>query len=71
MFAFIPQIIKVYSTRSVKNVSLLTLLQFLLGVSFWVAYAIHLKDAIMIVANSVTFLTLAILLYLYFSYRKR
>lgn len=70
MFAFIPQIIKVLKTKSVKDVSLVTLLQLSLGVTLWIAYGIHLKDAIIITANSITLVTLIILLCLYFNYRR-
>ncbi|MFH1202713.1 MAG: SemiSWEET transporter [Candidatus Omnitrophota bacterium] len=68
MFAFIPQIIKAVKTKSVKDVSIITLFQLSLGVSLWVLYGIHLADAIIILANSFTLLSLIILLYLYFSY---
>ncbi len=68
MFAFIPQIAKVLKTRSVKDVSLLTLIQLSIGVSLWIVYGIHLKDAIIITANSITLTTLILLLSLYFNY---
>ncbi len=71
MFAFVPQIAKALKTRSVKDVSLITLLQLSLGVTLWIAYGIYLKDAIIIVANLVTLLTMLILLNLYFMYRKK
>lgn len=67
-FSFIPQIVKVWKNKSAKDVSLVTILQLSCGVSFWIAYGIHLKDAIIIAANSVTLMTLLILLYLYFNY---
>lgn len=68
MFAFVPQIIKVLKTKSVKDVSLTTLLQLSLGVLAWIAYGVHLKDAIIITANAVTLATMIILLFLYFNY---
>jgi len=68
MFAFIPQIIKVLKTKSAKDVSPLTLFQLSLGVLLWIAYGIYLKDIIIITANSVTLLSLIILLCLYFCY---
>jgi len=70
-FSFVPQIIKIIKIKSVKDVSLFTLFQFALGVSFWVLYGIYLKDAIIIAANSMTLLTLVILLSLYFKYSKQ
>jgi MtN3 and saliva related transmembrane protein len=68
MFSFIPQIIKVINTKSAKDVSLTTMLQLSLGVSLWIIYGIHLGNFIIITANSVTLLTLIILLCLYFNY---
>lgn len=68
MFSFIPQIIKIIKAKSVKDVSLITLIQLSLGVSLWIVYGIHLKDVIIIGANGITLTTLLILLCLYFNY---
>jgi len=68
MFAFFPQIIKSLKTKSVKDVSLITLLQLSLGVFLWIVYGVCLKNVIIITANSVTLLSLVILLILYFFY---
>lgn len=70
MLAFIPQIIKAVKTKSVKDVSLITLFQLSLGVSLWIVYGIHLKDTIIIIANGVTLLSLISLLFLYYLYGK-
>lgn len=70
MFSFIPQIIKALKTKSVKDVSLVTLVQLSLGVLLWIAYGFYLKDPIIITANSITLATLIILLCLYFNYRR-
>jgi MtN3 and saliva related transmembrane protein len=70
MFSFVPQIVKVAKTKSAKDVSLVTLLQLSCGVSLWMLYGIHRKDAIIIVANAVTLCTMIILLYQYFTLRK-
>jgi MtN3 and saliva related transmembrane protein len=69
MLAFLPQIFKVAKTRSVKDVSLITLLQLSLGVFLWIIYGIHLKDIIIIGANAITLTTLIILLFLYHRHR--
>jgi MtN3 and saliva related transmembrane protein len=69
MFGFVPQIIKILRTRSASDVSLATVVQFIIGVSFWLAYGIHLRDVIIIGANAVTCVTLLVLLRLYFRYR--
>ncbi|OGX18410.1 MAG: hypothetical protein A3K83_05110 [Omnitrophica WOR_2 bacterium RBG_13_44_8b] len=67
MFSFIPQIIKTIKTKSVKDVSPITLFQLSLGVILWIIYGIYLKNAVIIMANAVTLSTLVILLYLYFN----
>jgi len=65
MFGFVPQSIKMWKTKSVKDVSGLTLLQFGIGVTLWMIYGIHLKDFIIIGANSISLTTLLIALGLY------
>jgi MtN3 and saliva related transmembrane protein len=53
-FGFVPQLFKMRRTRSVRDVSLLTFLQFSLGISLWVIYGLHLKDPIIVAANLVS-----------------
>ena len=65
MFGFVPQIIKMWKTRSVKDVSGLTLVQFGAGVALWMLYGIHLRDFIIIGANAVSLATLLIALVFY------
>ncbi|MFH0827343.1 MAG: SemiSWEET transporter [Candidatus Omnitrophota bacterium] len=68
MFSFVPQIIKVIKNKSAKDVSLMMIVQLSLGVSLWIVYGCHLRDPIIITANSVTLTSLVILLFLYFNY---
>jgi len=70
MFSFVPQIIKVVKTKSAHDVSLLMLVQLAAGVSLWIAYGVYLRDLIIIVANSVTLISMVILIGLYFAYGK-
>ncbi|HPH35321.1 MAG TPA: SemiSWEET family transporter [Methanoregulaceae archaeon] len=69
MFGFIPQIIRMYRTKSVEDISVLTLLQFTLGVALWAAYGYFINDLIVIGANIVSLTTLAVALCLYFHYQ--
>ncbi|MDD5044246.1 MAG: SemiSWEET transporter [Candidatus Omnitrophica bacterium] len=69
-FAFVPQIIKATKTKCVEDFSLVTLLQLSLGVSLWVVYGVYLKNVVIIVANSVTLVSLIALLFFYFSFKK-
>ena len=71
MFSFVPQIIRVLKNKSANDISLTTLLQLSLGGSLWLAYGIHLKDKIIITANTVTLVSMLILLCAYFSFKKQ
>ena len=53
MFGFVPQILKIYRTQSVADVSLLMLLQFCLGIFLWLLYGLHIQDNILIVSNAI------------------
>ena len=71
MFGFVPQILKIYKTQSVADVSLLMLLQFCLGMFLWLLYGLHIHDNILIVANIVSFSSLIVAIGLFLKYRKR
>ena len=68
MFSFLPQITKVLKTKCAKDVSVVMIIQLSLGVSLWVLYGIYLKNLIIVIANSVTLLSMMVLLWLYFMY---
>ena len=65
MFGFVPQVIKMWKTHSVKDVSGLTLLQFSAGSALWMLYGIHLQDFIVIGANAISLAALFIALGFY------
>jgi len=69
-FGFVPQIIKIYRTKSAKDVSVVTLFQFSIGTFLWTLYGLHIQDPIIITANIVTFVTVIIAMILYYHYRK-
>ena len=69
MFGFVPQVLKMYKTKSVTDISFLALSQFTLGIFLWILYGIYLKNPIIIMANSVSLSTLVIALVLYFKYK--
>jgi len=55
-FAFVPQVIKVWRTRSTVDISLGMYSLFTLGVALWLAYGILLDAWPIILANIVTLL---------------
>ena len=70
-FGFVPQIVKMWRSKSVKDISPFTLLQFIAGVVLWTVYGVHLKDPVVIAANVVSLSTLAIALTIYFRFFKK
>ena len=52
--AFVPQVWRVWKTRSTKDISLGMYLVFTAGVAFWLAYGLMLGAWPIIVANCVT-----------------
>lgn len=70
MFGFVPQCIKMWKTKSVKDISGTTLIQFSIGVTLWMFYGFHLKDFIIIVANTVSLGTLLMALGLYVKFNR-
>ncbi|RZO85870.1 MAG: hypothetical protein EVA55_04465 [alpha proteobacterium HIMB114] len=62
--AFLPQAIKVYKSKSTKDISLLMFFIFTTGVFSWLFYGILISDLPIIFANSVTLLlSIFILIY--------
>jgi MtN3 and saliva related transmembrane protein len=70
-FGFVPQIIKMQKTKSSRDVSLATLYQFSAGVILWTMYGLHLGDIIIIAANAISFITLAIAIILHYHYSNK
>ncbi len=60
--AFVPQFLKVWKTRSTRDISLRMYLMLCTGIFLWLVYGIRLNSLPIILANGVTLgLTLAIL----------
>lgn len=65
MFGFVPQIIKMWKTHSVEDISGLTLFQFSAGSTLWMFYGMYLRDFIVIGANAISLAILLIALGFY------
>lgn len=61
--SFLPQVIKVWRTRSTRDVSLVMFLVLCCGVSLWLVYGLMLGDMPMILANAVTLLLASVVLF--------
>jgi len=69
MFGFVPQIVKMYRSKLVHDVSVLTLYQFAAGVALWAVYGYAIEDMVVVSANLVSLATLVVTLLLYYHYR--
>jgi MtN3 and saliva related transmembrane protein len=70
-FGFVPQILKMWRTKSVRDVSPIMIVQFIAGVLLWTVYGVHLRDPVVMAANLVSLATLIAVLLLYFHFFKR
>jgi MtN3 and saliva related transmembrane protein len=62
--SFLPQVIKVWQTRSTKDLSMVTLIALNLGIFLWLIYGLLINKAPVILSNVVTlFLTLTMLFF--------
>ena len=52
--SFVPQVVKVWRTRSAKDVSLGMYLLFTLGIAIWLVYGVLIESWPVILANVVT-----------------
>ncbi len=52
--SFLPQVLKVWRTRSAKDVSLVMYLLFLAGVALWLTYGILIESWPVILSNLIT-----------------
>jgi MtN3 and saliva related transmembrane protein len=52
--AFVPQLLKIYATKSGRDVSLRMFLIFATGVALWLAYGVLIGSLPIVLANSVT-----------------
>ncbi|PZU96789.1 MAG: hypothetical protein DCE90_09100 [Pseudanabaena sp.] len=52
--AFLPQVLKVWRSRSTRDISLPMLITFISGVTLWLIYGVMVKAAPIIIANAIT-----------------
>ena len=67
--AFVPQVIKIWRTRSAHDISLIMFLLFSTGVLLWLIYGIAIDSVPIILANTITLALALIVVVLKFRYR--
>jgi MtN3 and saliva related transmembrane protein len=60
---FLPQVIKIWQTKSAKDLSLAMLLLLMLGVVLWLIYGLVIMNAAIIYTNSMVLAMSLIMLY--------
>ncbi|MNK49261.1 MtN3/saliva family protein [compost metagenome] len=69
-FATIPQILKVWRTKKVKEISLKMFGILTFGIAVWIVYGILKKDFPIILTNSISFILNLIMVYFIIYYEK-
>jgi MtN3 and saliva related transmembrane protein len=66
---FLPQVIRIWQTKSAKDLSLMMLLLLIMGVLMWLTYGIMVKDTAIIYTNSMVLIMSLIMLYFKFRFK--
>ena len=69
--AFLPQLYKTWQSKSAEDVSLITLILFIIGLICWIIYGLYIHSFPILVANIVTFIFNVSILILKISYDKK
>lgn len=66
---FLPQVIKIWQTKSAKDLSIMMLLLLMLGVVLWLIYGLVVMSAAIIYTNSMVLAMSLIMLYFKLRYK--
>ncbi len=61
--AYIPQVLRVWRTRSTQDISLKTFLVLVTGLALWLVYGLWRTEIPLIAANSITLMLASTILY--------
>ncbi len=67
--AFLPQLLKIWQTKSAKDISFNTLIIFNIGIFLWLIYGIYLNALPIILANLFTLIFNMIIVWLKIKYK--
>lgn len=66
---FLPQVIRIWKTRSVKDISMLMMVLLVLGTSCWLTYGLLMKDTAIIYTNIMVMAMSLIMFYFKIKYK--
>lgn len=67
--SFVPQVIRVWRTRSTRDLSLPMYLVFTVGIALWLVYGLMIDDLPVILANVITLALAAVILFFKLRYK--
>ena len=67
--SFIPQLIKTWKLKETRDISLLMFVTLGVGIILWIIYGFLLWDLPLILANSITFVFVLVILFFKFKYK--
>jgi MtN3 and saliva related transmembrane protein len=70
-FAFLPQIVKVWRSKSAQDISMSWLITFSSGIFLWLVYGLILGQLPIIMANATTLGLTLVILYFKFKYQSK
>lgn len=68
--SFLPQVIKLWKTRSAKDLSMMTLLFLILNVSTWLTYGILINDFPIIITNIIVLSMVLLMVYFKLTFKQ-
>ena len=68
--AFLPQVYQTWKTKDVKGLSLPMVLMLFVGVGLWLVYGFLMKSISIIIANSITIISIFLLVYFKIKHHK-
>jgi MtN3 and saliva related transmembrane protein len=71
MFGYLPQVLKMFSTKRASDISLMSILQTDIGCALWLLYGYLNQDFILAGANIVSCTIVSVALILYLRYTKK
>ena len=67
--AFVPQVVRVWRTRSTRDLSLPMYLVFTVGIALWLVYGLMIDDLPVILANVITLALATVILFFKLRYK--
>ena len=68
--SFLPQVIKLWKTRSAKDLSMMTLLFLILNVSTWLTYGVLINDLPIIITNIIVLSMVLLMVYFKLTFKQ-